>query len=220
MPTEEILDAVRQSIIDFDVKGVKGKVEEALRQGLRPLEIIEKGIGRGMLEVGEKYETGEYFLPELMSAVTTTKSAMEVLEPILRKPEAKATLSGGVVIGTVEGDLHDIGKNIVAALLMGAGFDVNDIGVDIPAERFVEEARRRRTNIVAMSALLTTTIPRMGEVTDALNKAGLRPGLKVLLGGHHVTREFADHIRADAFANDAMTGIKLAKKLVGAKQPI
>lgn len=217
MSTEAILDAVKDSIVNFDIAGVKGKVQKALKLGLQPVEIIEKGIGRGMLDVGQRYESGEFFLPELMSAAATTKSAMEGLEPILRRPEGKATLLGTVVIGTVEGDLHDIGKNIAVALLMGAGFDVNDLGMDVPAERFVQEAGARNAKIVAMSALLTTTIQNMGKVTAALKGAGLATGVKVLLGGHHVTREFSEQIGADAYANDAVTGVKLAKRLAGPK---
>jgi 5-methyltetrahydrofolate--homocysteine methyltransferase len=216
LSTQAILDALRDSIVNFDVEGVKGKVEKALKLGLQPVEIIEKGIGRGMLEVGQRYESGKYFLPELMSAAATTKSAMEVMEPILRRPEGKATLLGTIVIGTVEGDLHDIGKNIAAALLMGAGFDVNDLGIDVAAERFVQEAKARNAKIVAMSALLTTTIPNMGKVTAALKGARLT-GVKVLLGGHHVTREFSEQIGADAYANDAMTGVELARGLAGPK---
>jgi len=217
LSTEATLDAVKDSIVNFDIDGVKGKVEKALRLGLQPGEIIERGIGRGMLEVGQRYESGECFLPELMSAAATTKLAMEVLEPTLCKPEGRATPLGTLVIGTVEGDLHDIGKNIAAALLMGAGFDVNDLGVDVPAEKFVKEAKARNAKIVAMSALLTTTIPNMGKVTAALKRARLGPDVRVLLGGHHVTREFSQQIGADAYANDAMTGVKLAKGLAGPK---
>jgi len=214
MSKDEILEELANRIVSFDLERVGGSVQKALEAGISASEIIEKGIGKGMLEVGEKYEEGEYFLSELMAAATVTKAAIEVLEPVLKRPEEKRKILGAVVIGTVKGDLHDIGKNIVAALLTGAGFTVHDLGVDVTEQKFIDEARRTSANIVAMSALLTTTLPAMGDVIKVLVNFGLRGRVKVLIGGTNVTGEFSKQIGADAYANDAVTGIRLAKQLM------
>jgi len=213
MSKDEVLQELANRIISFDLEHVGGSVQKALEAGIAASEVIEKGIGKGMLEVGEKYEQGEYFLSELMAAATVTKAAIEVLEPILKRPEEKRKMLGTVVIGTVKGDLHDIGKNIVAALLTGAGFTVHDLGVDVTEHKFIDEARRTSANIVAMSALLTTTLPAMEDVIKALVNFGLRGRVKVLIGGTNVTGEFSKQIGADAYANDAITGVRLAKQM-------
>ena len=213
MSKDEVLQELANRIISFDLEHVGGSVQKALEAGIAASEVIEKGIGKGMLEVGEKYEGGEYFLSELMAAATVTKAAIEVLEPVLKRPEEKRKMLGTVVIGTVKGDLHDIGKNIVAALLTGAGFTVHDLGVDVTEHKFIDEARRTSANIVAMSALLTTTLPAMEDVIKALVNFGLRGRVKVLIGGTNVTGEFSKQIGADAYANDAITGVRLAKQM-------
>jgi 5-methyltetrahydrofolate--homocysteine methyltransferase len=159
--------------------------------------------------VGEKYERNEYFLAELIMAGETMKEGMKTLEPHLKAGELKRV--GKVVIGTVRGDLHDIGKNIVATLLSAAGFDVIDLGVDVPPEKFVEAVKENSPDIVGMSALLTTTMVEMEDIIKELKKAGLRDKVKVIIGGAPITREYAEKIGADAAARDAVEGVNICK---------
>jgi 5-methyltetrahydrofolate--homocysteine methyltransferase len=206
---EEILGRIRDAIVNLDIDNIGRLCEEAIRAGVPAYEVVMEGMARGMEVVGEKYERNEYFLAELIMAGETMKEGMKVLEPYLKAGELKRV--GKVVIGTVRGDLHDIGKNIVATLLSAAGFDVIDLGVDVPPEKFVEAVKENSPDIVGMSALLTTTMVEMEDIIKELKKAGLRDKVKVIIGGAPITREYAEKIGADAAARDAVEGVNICK---------
>ncbi|MBS7606293.1 MAG: corrinoid protein [Candidatus Bathyarchaeia archaeon] len=206
---EEILNKIRDAIVNLDIDNIQRLCEEALKAGIPAYEIVMNGMSKGMEIVGEKYERNEYFLAELIMAGEVMKEGMKVLEPHLKGGEVKKI--GKVVIGTVRGDLHDIGKNIVATLLSAAGFEVIDLGVDVPPEKFVEAVKEYRPDIVGMSALLTTTMIEMENVIKALKEAGLRDKVKIIIGGAPVTKEFAEKIGADAAARDAVEGVNICK---------
>ncbi|MBS7604908.1 MAG: corrinoid protein [Candidatus Bathyarchaeia archaeon] len=209
MSWEEILGNIKSAIVNLDIENIQRLCLEAIKAGIPAYDIIMKGFSKGLEIVGENYERGEYYLAELVVAGETVKEGMKVLEPYLKGDEAQKI--GKVVIGTVRGDLHDIGKNIVAILLRASGFDVIDLGVDVPPERFVEAVREHKPDIVAMSALLTTTMNEMENVIKALKEAGLRNNVKVIIGGAPVTDEFAKKIGADAAAKDAVEGVNICK---------
>lgn len=200
---------IRDAIVNLDIDNIGRLCEEAIRAGVPAYEVVMEGMARGMEVVGEKYERNEYFLAELIMAGETMKEGMKVLEPYLKAGELKKI--GKVVIGTVRGDLHDIGKNIVATLLSAAGFDVIDLGVDVPPEKFVEAVKENSPDIVGMSALLTTTMVEMEDIIKELKKAGLRDKVKVIIGGAPITREYAEKIGADAAARDAVEGVNICK---------
>lgn len=206
---EEILSKIRDAIVNLDIDNIQRLCEEALKAGIPAYEIVMNGMSKGMEIVGEKYERNEYFLAELIMAGEVMKEGMKVLEPHLKGGEVKKI--GKVVIGTVRGDLHDIGKNIVATLLSAAGFEVIDLGVDVPPEKFVEAVKEYKPDIVGMSALLTTTMIEMENVIKALKEAGLRDKVKIIIGGAPVTKEFAERIGADAAARDAVEGVNICK---------
>jgi len=199
--------------VSLDSEKVKEDVNSALRKGTEPLKIVDS-LADGMRMVGERYEAGEFFLPELMMAGEIMKGAMAIITPFLRRSE-RVQRMGKVVLGTVEGDLHDIGKNIVKTMLTSAGFEVVDLGADVSAKRFVESIRKEQPKIVGMSALLTSTMDGMKEVVDELKREGLRKGLKILIGGAPIEEDFARRIGADAYGKDAMDAVRKAKDLVG-----
>jgi len=208
MSTEkEVLAKLRDAIVNLDIDGVKKAAEEALAAGIPAYKAVIDGMAKGMGIVGQKYEDGEYFLAELIMAGETMKEGMAVLEPHLKAGDIKT--AGKVVIGTVRGDLHDIGKNVVATLLKAANFEVIDLGVDISAEQFIETVKKENPDILAMSALLTTTMIEMENVMKALEKEGLRDKVKVIIGGAPITPEYAKKIGADAAAKDAVEGIRI-----------
>lgn len=208
MSTEkEVLAKLRDAIVNLDIDGVKKAAEEALAAGIPAYKAVIDGMAKGMEIVGQKYEDGEYFLAELIMAGETMKEGMAVLEPHLKAGDIKA--AGKVVIGTVRGDLHDIGKNVVATLLKAANFEVIDLGVDISAEQFIETVKKENPDILAMSALLTTTMIEMESVMKALEKEGLRDKVKVIIGGAPITPEYAKKIGADAAAKDAVEGVRI-----------
>jgi 5-methyltetrahydrofolate--homocysteine methyltransferase len=210
MKQKEILDRLRDSIVNLDIEGVKRACQEALAEGIPPIEAVTEGMAKGMDIVGQKYEAKEFFLSELIMAGEVMKEGMAVLEPYLKEAEVKK--SGKILLGTVKGDLHDIGKNIVAMLLGAAGFEVIDLGVDVPAEKFVEAVRTYKPKILGLSALLTTTMLEMENVIRELEKAGLRKQLKVIVGGAPITKEYAKKIGADANAPDAVAGVNICKE--------
>ena len=208
MSTEkEVLAKLRDAIVNLDIDGVKKAAEEALAAGIPAYKAVIDGMAKGMEIVGQKYEDGEYFLAELIMAGETMKEGMAVLEPHLKVGDIKT--AGKVVIGTVRGDLHDIGKNVVATLLKAANFEVIDLGVDISAEQFIETVKKENPDILAMSALLTTTMIEMENVMKALEKEGLRDKVKVIIGGAPITPEYAKKIGADAAAKDAVEGVRI-----------
>jgi corrinoid protein of di/trimethylamine methyltransferase len=206
---EEILDRLRNCVVNLDIQGVQKACKDALAAGIDAYDAITRGLARGMDIVGQKYEQGEYFLAELMMAGEAMKEGTKILEPYL-KPETIG-VAGRVVLGTVKGDLHDIGKNIVATLLKTAGFDVLDLGVDVPVHAFVEAVIKHKADILGMSALLTTTMMEMGSVIEETRRTGLRNKLKIIIGGASVTPEFAKRIGADAAATDAVKGVSVCK---------
>ena len=215
MSEGELLDRIKRLLADIEIDKVKDAVEEALKAGIPAIRIIEEGLAEGMRIVGDRFEKGEYFLAELVAAGETFKEAMEVLRPKLMEEGSTVKKLGKVVIGTVRGDLHDIGKSIVATMLESAGFEVYDLGVDVSPEEFVRKAKEVNADIVAMSALLTTTMIEMRNVIEELKRAGIRDRVKVIIGGAPVTEEFAREIGADAYAEDAVKAVEVCKRLVG-----
>lgn len=209
MTKKEILERLKESIVNFDVEGIQRACRDALSFGIPPYEAVMGGMAKGMEEAGKRYEAREYFLPELIIAGEVMKEDMKILEPHLKTGEAKSI--GKVVIGTVKGDIHDIGKNVVVTLLKAAGFDVVDLGVDVSAERFVDVVREHKPDIVALSALLTSTMSEMELVIDALRKAKLRSKVKVIIGGASITAEYAEKICADAGVREAFEGVNTCK---------
>jgi len=212
---EEILTRLRDAIVNLDIEGVQKAAKDALEAGIPAYKAVIDGMAKGMEIVGQKYEDGEYFLAELIMAGETMKEGMAVLEPHLKAGDIKT--AGKVVIGTVRGDLHDIGKNVVVTLLKAANFDVIDLGVDVSAEQFVEAVKKHNPDIVAMSALLTTTMIEMENIIEELKKNGLRDKVKVIIGGAPITPEYAEKIGADAAARDAVEGVRICGEWVKAK---
>jgi 5-methyltetrahydrofolate--homocysteine methyltransferase len=209
---DEILSNLQDAIVNLDIDGVKRASEEALSSGLPAYKAVVDGMAKGMEIVGQKYEDGEYFLAELIMAGETMKEGMMVLEPHLKAGDIK--IAGKVVIATVRGDLHDIGKNVVVTLLKAANFEIIDLGVDIKAEQFVEAVKENNPDIVAMSALLTTTMIEMEAVVKKLKEAGLRENIKIIIGGAPITPEYAKKIGADAAAKDAVEGVRKCNEWV------
>jgi len=185
---------------------------EAFNAGVSPQGIIVNGLQTGMCVVGEKFSSGEYFLPDMLMAARAMTTALEVLRPSLEETDIPNI--GKVVIGTVEGDMHDIGKNVVATFLKGSGFEVFDLGLNVPIQKFIDEVRGKKPDILGLSALLTTTMPTMGKVIKALDEAGLRSSTKVIIGGAPVTQDFANYIGADAYAHDGGKAIPVCKQLL------
>jgi corrinoid protein of di/trimethylamine methyltransferase len=216
---EELYSKLKEAFLSFDFDGVKGMVREALSMGASPNDVIEKALRPAMEEAGRRFERGEFFLAELVVAGDLFKEVMdEILVPEIQKRGGSTRTLGTVVIGTVRGDLHDIGKSIVATMLRAAGFNVIDLGVDVPPEKFVEEAIRNKADIVAMSALLTTTMLEMKNVIEALKKAGIRDRVKVVVGGAAVTEDYARSIGADGYGKDAVEAVRVCKQLLGIKE--
>lgn len=205
------LQALAQAIINGKAPEAKALTESALAEGVSPAEILNQGLIAGMNVVGEKFKNNEFYVPEVLIAARAMKTAMEVLRPQLAKSGVQPI--GKVAIGTVRGDLHDIGKNLVAMMLEGAGFEINDLGVDVKPERFVEVAKEG-ADIVAMSALLTTTMPAMKDTIDALKAEGVRDKVRVMIGGAPVTQNYCDEIGADGYAPDAASAVDKAKELL------
>ncbi len=205
-----------EEMADEVLKGNSAPVKEltlrALSQNISAEEILNKGLVAGMSVVSEKFKNNEIFIPEVLISARAMSSGLEILKPLLA--ESKVESKGKVIIGTVKGDLHDIGKNIVALLLQGAGFDVVDLGADVSKEKFVEFAKKEKADIIGMSALLTTTMLYMKETIEALQEAGLRQNIKVIIGGAPVTDSYASQIQADGYAPDAASAIDLSKQLL------
>ena len=214
--SHELFDAMKQSIIDGDEEKAAELAQQALTQGIDPLDAINDGYVPGISYVGEQFGVGEMFLPDLMLAAEAMKAAVSVLEPEMQRRGTQRQMLGKVVLGTVKGDIHEIGKNLVATMLSASGFEVYDLGVDVPFVKFAEKAREVNADIVGVSALLTTTMVGQKTVIEALEDMGLRPKVKVMVGGAPVTKSWAEEIGADGFSEDAMGAVTLAKKLVKA----
>lgn len=206
------LQSLFQAILEGDRVTVKMKVSDALSEGGDPATILQEGMIAAMQEVGRRFEREEYYVPEMLIAARAMQEGLAILKPHL--VQAKVASAGRVVTGTVQGDLHDIGKNLVAMMLEGAGFEIIDLGTDVAPETFVEAVREQQADLVAMSALLTTTMPNMGTAIDALSKAGVRDEVKVMVGGAPLTDGYARQIGADGYAPDASRAVDLAKSLM------
>jgi len=207
------LREIYETTIAGDASAVKELVERAVSEGVSPSEIVSEYLIPAMTEVGARFEHQELYVPEMLIAGRAMKTGLSVLKPLLVEGELET--AGCVVMGTVKGDLHDIGKNLVSMMLEGAGFEVTDLGVDVGPEKFVKAVRERQPDIVGMSALLTTTMPAMVNAIEALVEAGLRDKVRVLVGGAPLTQTYADQIGADGYAPDAGSAVRKAKELLG-----
>jgi corrinoid protein of di/trimethylamine methyltransferase len=209
-----IIEGLRKAVLTYDIEGATKLAKKAVDSGINPIKAIEEGLVKGIRKVGKKFENKEIFLSELIMAAETMNRGLEILEVELKKRKSKRKTLGKVLIGTVAGDIHDLGKTIVAAMLVANGFEVIDLGVDVPTKVFVEKVKKFKPEILALSALLTTTLPMQKEVIEALEKAGLREKIKIIVGGAPVTPEWAKKIGADGYAADAKSAVEIAKKLV------
>ncbi len=201
-----------EAILTGDARTARAVTEKALAAGMDPMKLVQDFMMRAMAEVGRRFECRDYFVPELLLAARAMKSALEPIRPLIAGQNIRA--AGRVVIGTVIGDLHDIGKNLVIAMLEGAGFEVVDLGVNVPPGQFVQKIKEKNPHIVAMSALLTTTMPAMKTTIDALKQAGVRDRVKVIVGGAPITQKYADEIGADGYTETAMGAVALARKVM------
>ncbi len=209
---DEILKELNEAIIEGEFGSVSKIVNRALDASIEPSVILKEGMIVAMSEVGKRFEDGEYFVPEMLMAARAMKSGLEILRPHMIRTGVKS--AGKVVIASVRGDLHDIGKNLVGMMLEGAGFEIVDMGTDVPTERLIEKLKEEKADILALSALLTTTMPNMKDAIEALKLAGMRENIKVLIGGAPVTEEYARQIGADGFAPDASRAVEAAKSLL------
>ena len=206
------LTKLYDSVVSGDAKAVQALTQQALAEGVDPLKLVNEYMVPAMDEVGRRFEANEYFVPELLISARAMKAALEIIRPLLTARGDQPL--GRVAIGTVKGDLHDIGKNLVGSLLEGGGFEVIDLGVNVTPEKFIETVNAKNANIIAMSALLTTTMPSMKTTIDALKQAGVRDKVKVLIGGAPITQKYADEIGADGYSENAVGAVALAKKAV------
>ncbi len=208
----EMLETIKNAVIDRKFKEITTLVKEALDQGMDPNVIINEGLIPAMDVVGARFAEGNIFVPEMLVSAKTMSTGLDVVKPLLKGGASRS--AGTIVMGTVKGDLHDIGKNIVAIMLEGAGFQVIDLGVNLSVEKLIDEVRKNKPQLVGLSALLTTTLPEMQNVIQALKDQNLRESVKVMIGGAPVDERFAEKIGADGFAQDAARAVALARKLV------
>ena len=206
------IDTIYSAVLEGDAKAAQAGVQAAVDAGLPAETILKEGLIAAMGEVGRLFEENEYFVPEMLVSARAMQSGLAILKPLLAA--GGSTPAGKVVVGTVKGDLHDIGKNLVAMMLEGSGFEVIDLGTDVTPEKFVKAAIEHKPNVIGMSALLTTTMPSMSTTVKALQEAGVRDRVKVMIGGAPVTESFAKQIGADGYSPDASSAVRLAKSLV------
>ncbi len=212
--TEQILSDLRESVLYFDPDDARRLAQKALDNGVDPVVALEEGLAKPLREVGDRFGTGEAFITELIAAAQAMEAGAEVLnEEIVRRGATRKKV-GRFLIGTVEGDIHSIGKNIVATMLSTAGFEVIDLGTDVPTQTFVDNVRKHRPDILGLSALMTTTMAKQREVIDALKAAGLRKGLKIIVGGAPVTEDWVKEIGADACGLDALNAVEASLRLM------
>jgi len=210
----ELYERLSTAVLEGDAEKAHKLVERGLKQGLSPKEILDNGLIVGMDEVGARFKRGDMFVPEVLMSADSMAAGMEILRPLLA--ESGAEMLGKIVMGTVKGDLHDIGKNLVSMLCEGAGFEIVDIGFNAEPEKFIEAIKQHQPQVVGMSAMLTTTMRAMGQTIKAIEEAGLRDQVKVMVGGAPVDKDFADAISADGYGSNAPSGADLANQLVGA----
>jgi corrinoid protein of di/trimethylamine methyltransferase len=208
----ENLDALKDAIIKGNLAVAVEATQKAVAEGCEPQFVINDYMSKAMEEIGQRFEEGKAFVPELLMAARAMKGALEILKPMLKGDKTK--LLGTVAIGTVKGDLHDIGKNLVASMLEGCGFEVINLGIDVSSEKFINAVKEQNANIICLSALLTTTMSYMKEIIDALEQAGLRNEVKVMVGGAPLNENFAKVIGADGYSSNANGAVALAKKLL------
>jgi corrinoid protein of di/trimethylamine methyltransferase len=213
--SSDLLTQITTSIVEGEPDETVDLTRQALEAGLEPLTVINEGLVPGMNIVGDKFQSGEYFLPHLIIAASGMQQAMELLEPELQARQEALERAGTLVIGSVAGDIHEIGKSLVGTMMSASGFQVHDLGVDVPTATFVAKVKETGANLLGLSALLTTTMTVQREVIEALEEAGIRDQVKVIIGGAPVSQEWADTIGADGYAEDAVGAIELAKRLVG-----
>ncbi|MCC7447878.1 MAG: corrinoid protein [Anaerolineae bacterium] len=211
---DKTLESILEAVVNGDRKAAADGVQQALDAGIAPETILNQGLIDAMTEVGKRFQCGDYFVPEMLIAARAMKDGLAVLKPHMAQHTVKS--AGKVAIGTVKGDLHDVGKNLVAMMLEGGGFEVKDLGVDVPPETFIEAIQRDNVDIIALSALITTTMTSMKQTIEALQAAGVRNQVKVIVGGAPVTEAFAHSIGADAYSPDASQAVSAAKALLGA----
>jgi trimethylamine corrinoid protein len=211
---DDILEKLSTAVVEGNSEAARRAATEVLEGQLDPLEAIEKGLAKGLREVGRRFEAGEMFLMQLILSGEAMKTGVEILKPEIVRQKKQLAASGRFLIGTVEGDIHDIGKSIVAAMLTAEGFDVVDMGVDIPDKVFIEKTKELKPNILGLSALMTTTRTKQIDVIEALKQSGARNGVKVIVGGATVTAEWAEKIGADGYGEDAIEAAKKAKQLL------
>ncbi len=209
---EEILNGIKEAIIVGDAKKTEEMVDKAIKENIKIEKILNEGLIAGMMVVGEKFKNNEYYVPEVLIAARAMHKGMNLIEPLIVQSGIKPIAK--LAIGTVKGDLHDIGKNLVVMMWKGAGFEVEDLGIDVPPEKFIE-AINNGAQVIGMSALLTTTMVSMKEAIEKIKEAGLRDRVKIIIGGAPVTQEYADEIGADAYAPDAASGVDKVKQLLG-----
>jgi 5-methyltetrahydrofolate--homocysteine methyltransferase len=207
------LQSIHDAVLVGDLTTTEEQVETAIASGLGPADILQNGLISAMAEVGRRFEAGDYYVPEMLISARAMKGGLAILRPLLAESDVQPL--GKVVIGTVKGDLHDIGKNLVSMMMEGAGFEIVDLGVDVTPDTFVEAVRAGGIDVLGMSALLTTTMPLMKSTIEALVEAQLRDKIKVIIGGAPVTQSYADDIGADGYAPDASRAASLAKSLMG-----
>lgn len=212
----ELFQAMAKSIIDGDEEAAEKLARQAIELGIDPLEAINLGFVEGVNHVGSEFACGNAFLPELVMAGEAMKKAVSTLEPEMTRRGTAREVLGKVVLGTIHGDIHDIGKTLVGTMLSAAGFQVFDLGVDVPIETFIAKALEVEADLIGASALLTTTMVRQQDLIKALDEKGLRPRIKVMVGGAPVTRQWVEIIRADGYSEDAFGAVQVAKDLIGA----
>jgi corrinoid protein of di/trimethylamine methyltransferase len=208
----ENLDLLKEAIIKGNLPAAVETTQKAVAEGCDPQSVINDYMSKAMEEIGQRFEEGKAFVPELLMAARAMKGALEILKPLLKGDKTK--LLGTVAIGTVKGDLHDIGKNLVASMLEGCGFEVINLGIDVSSDKFINAVKEQNANIICLSALLTTTMSYMKEIIDALEQAGLRNEVKVMVGGAPLNENFAKVIGADGYSSNANGAVTLAKKLM------
>jgi corrinoid protein of di/trimethylamine methyltransferase len=211
----KILNKLQEVVIAGEPDQARELAAQALKEDITPLTAIEEALNPGMQVVGDRYESGEYFIPDLVMAAEAMKAAMSVFEPVLVERQEQRQVLGTVVIGTVEGDIHEIGKSLVATMFNAAGFQVHDLGVDVPTSQFIERVQETGANVVGLSALLTTTMRNQETVIEALKEAGLRDQVKVIIGGAPTSPDWAKTIGADAYAENANEAVGVIKQLLG-----
>jgi corrinoid protein of di/trimethylamine methyltransferase len=212
-----VFEKLENAVIEGSPEKVAELTKKALNEGFAALEIIEKGLAKGVREVGERFGRREFFLVELILAGESMKTGLDILRPVMKKGKISDRKLGKVLIGTVKGDIHSIGKDIVATLLEAEGFEVYNLGEDVSKEMFLEKVKELNVNILGLSSLMTITMPAQREIIETLEEAGIRDDVKVMIGGAPTSQEWAEDIGADAWAGDAVTAVRKAKQLIGEK---